>query len=225
MPARSLKVAFVAAVRPFSSPILGGLLVLLLAAAPARAQQDTDVVAKVTRIQHAAVALQDALPRVLQAGSPIQLGDIISTGKGARLEMAFTDGTLVKLGARAQFTVVEYVVNEISGKALMRILDGAFNVSSGKLMQLADASMVVETNTATIGIRGTQFWGGDIGNGFEIALIEGKGIDVKTKLDDVAITQPGDGTRVSAGSLPPTEPLPWEPEKLARAVATISFDD
>lgn len=201
------------------------MALVVIVAFPASAQQDNaDVVAKVVRIQNAAIALQDALPRPLDVGSDVQLGDIISTGKESRLELEFTDGTIVKLGERSHFTVVEFVLEQNGGNAVMRMLQGAFQVTSGKMMQLADASMTVQTETATIGIRGTTFWGGVLDNGFEVALLSGKGVDVSTKIGTVSLTEPGTGTRAADADVFPSEPLPWGEEKLQNAIRTISFD-
>lgn len=202
------------------------LALMIVFSLPSAAQQDNaDVVAKVLRIQNAAVAMQDALPRPLDVGSDVQLGDIISTGKDTRLEIEFTDGTIVRLGERAHFTVVEYVLEQNGGNAVMRMLQGAFQVTSGKMMQLADASMTVETNTATIGIRGTTFWGGELENGFEVALLKGKGVDVKTAVGTVSLTEPGTGTRAANKGVFPSEPLPWGRNKMQSAIDTVSFDN
>lgn len=202
------------------------LSLIVVLALPASAQQDNaDVVAKVVRIQNAAVAMQDALPRPLDVGSDVQLGDIISTGKDTRLELEFTDGTIVRLGERAHFTVVEYVLEQNGGSAVMRMLQGAFQVTSGKMMQLADSSMTVQTNTATIGIRGTVFWGGVLDNGFEVALLSGKGVDVKTDVGTVSLTEPGTGTRAASSGVFPSEPLPWGQTKMQSAISTVTFDN
>jgi len=83
-------------------------LVLVLSitfAANAVAQVGLHVVGKVSRIQNAAVAMQDAIPRSLSPGSEVYLGDVISTGKGARLEILMTDGGEVTLGEKTHFVV------------------------------------------------------------------------------------------------------------------------
>ena len=188
------------------------------------AQSETDVIGTVTQIQKAAVALQDALPRVLSVGSDIQLGDIISTGKGARLKFELNDGTEVTLGERAQFVVLEFVMGENNGNAVMRMIEGAFAVTSGKMMELVDASMEVQTETATIGIRGTTFWGGILnGEDLEIALLAGKGVYVETKAGIVELSTIGDGTTVTAGNEPPSDASAWPTTKIDKAKATVTF--
>jgi len=200
------------------------LAFIVIAVTPAVAQQqNSDVVATVSRIEKAAVAMQDAFPRPLEVGSEVQLGDIASTGKGARLELTFADGTTVRLGERTQFSVVEFVVEQNGGNAVMRMIQGAFSVTSGSMLQLADASMVVETETATIGIRGTTFWGGVLDSDFEVALIDGKGVYVETRAGIAELTKIGDGTAVSGKDAAPSAPVAWGKDKLARAGATVAF--
>jgi hypothetical protein len=62
------------------------------------AKADEHVAGKVTRMQAPVLAVQDALPRVLKVGDPIFIGDVISTGKGARIEVEMTDDGILTLG-------------------------------------------------------------------------------------------------------------------------------
>lgn len=201
------------------------VFILILAVPLSAQQQNSDVVATVSRIEKAAVAMQDAFPRPLELGSEVQLGDIISTGKEARLELTFSDGTTVKLGERTQFSVVEFVVEQNGGNAVMRLMKGAFEMSSGSLLKLADASMVVQTETATIGIRGTRFWGGRLDGDMEIALLDGKGVYVENKGGRVELTDVGTGTLIADFDTAPTAPVDWGAQKLSRAAATTSFSN
>ncbi len=184
---------------------------------------DTPVAGKVTKLKGSALAIQDALPRVLALGSEVLTGDVISTGKGARLEMQMIDGTQTTLGERTQFVVVDFVFRDKDSNAALRLLEGAFKVTSGKIMETADASFVVDTPTATIGIRGTTFWGGTLDKNFEVALLAGKGVYVETKAGRVDLSKIGDGTMVLAGDKAPTAPTSWPAGKVARAVATVDF--
>ncbi len=199
------------------------LFILCLAGPAAAQQQNTDVVAKVTRLEKAAVAMQDALPRPLKVGSEVQLGDVISTGKGARVELTFTDGTTAKLGERTQFTVIEFVVEQNGGNAVMRLMKGAMEMSSGSLMKVADSSMIVQTETATIGIRGTTFWIGTIEDDMEVALFKGKGVYVENAGGRVELTRPGQGTSIGDMDQIPSDPVVWGRDKLNRAAATTAF--
>ena len=199
------------------------VLAILVFTTPQFAAEGTDVIGKVTRLQKTAYAMQDALPRKLGVDSAIQLGDVISTGKGARVEIVLNDGTEVTLGERTHFVMQEFIMQNSENNAVMRLLEGAFKVTSGKMMKLAGAEMLVQTNTATIGIRGTTFWGGTLDGDFEVALLGGKGVYVETKAGRVELSKVGDGTKVPDNNSAPSNPMAWEQKKLNRAADTVSF--
>ena len=130
--------------------------VVLAAAVPTEEDLVNGVV---TRLQGNAVAMQDAIPRPLKVGDNILSGDVISTGKDARLEMRMIDDGVITLGERTVFVVIDYILGGETPNAAVRLLQGAFKTVSGELVQMANARFVVETELATIGIRGTTFWG------------------------------------------------------------------
>lgn len=188
------------------------------------AQSDTDVAGEVVKLQSAAVAMQDALPRPLKVGDKIFRGDVISTGKGARLEMKMIDDTVMTLGEKTVFVVIDYIAAGPAPNAAVRLMEGAFAVATGKLPKLANASMRIETEVATIGIRGTAFWGGPIDGSFGIALLSEGAIEVANKGGRVVIDKLGDGTAVSDANAAPAAPAAWRPEKVERAKKTVAFD-
>jgi len=202
--------------------VLALLAVVVLWTTPPLAQKD-EVAGTVTRIQGAAVAMQDALPRVLKAGDKIRTGDVISTGKDARIEVRMFDDGLISLGQKTVFVVIDYIAEGSSPKAMFQFLKGAFKATSGNMMQTADASFVVKTPIATIGIRGTTFWGGTLDGDFQVALLDGKGVYVETKTGRVDITNVGYGTRVRGEDQPPAPPKPWHTGMVDRAKASVAF--
>jgi len=205
---------------------LFGLLAMIgvTFSSPQFAAEGTDVIGQVTRLQKTVFAMQDAFPRKLEVGSDIQLGDVISTGKGARIEIVLSDGAEVTLGERTHFVMQEFIMSNSENNAVMRLLEGAFKVTSGGMMKVADAQMLVQTNTATIGIRGTTFWGGTLDGEFEVALLDGKGVYVETKAGRVDLTVKGDGTFIKGADQAPSQPKAWAQKKVDRAVATVTFE-
>lgn len=77
-----------------------------------------ELAGRVSRVQGAAMAMQDALPRPLKAGDSILAGDVLSTGKGARLEVTMVDETVLALGEKAVLVVSEYVMGAKPNAAL-----------------------------------------------------------------------------------------------------------
>jgi len=201
---------------------LAALLVLALVPATLSGADD-DPAGKVTRVQGAAMAMQNALPRPLKVGDTILAGDVLSTGQGARLEVTMVDETVLKLGEKAVLVVSEYVM-DANPNAALRLLQGAFSATTGKITQLADASFLVNTEVATIGVRGTTFWGGMLDDEFQVAMLDGKGVYVETRAGRVELTEAGQGTRIADIGSTPSDPVKWPQEKVDRALATVSFD-
>ena len=205
-------------------PVVSILAALVIfTAVPAQAQEE-EVAGEVLRLQVAAVAMQDAFPRPLKTGDKILRGDVISTGRGARIEIRMIDDAVMTLGERTVFVVIDYIVTGEEPNAAVRLLEGAFKVVSGDLTKMADASFVVETPVATIGIRGTTFWGGSLDGVFEVALLDGKGIYVETKSGRVNLTTVGQGTAIRSADAAPTTPMTWGAGKIERAVTTVTFE-
>lgn len=201
-------------------PALFGLL--LIAPVPASAADD-DVAGTVVRLEGSAVAMQDAVPRPLKEGAKVLRGDVISTGRASRLEMKMLDDAVMTLGERTVFVVIDYVPKGAQPFAALRLLEGAFSAVSGEMMKTANASFTVATETATIGIRGTTFWGGKLDGVFEVALLDGRQIVVENKAGRVVIDKVGDGTAIHAADSAPTPPTAWPAAKVDRAKATVAF--
>ncbi len=196
---------------------------LLLLAPVGLSQGAQDTASTVTRLKGAAFAMQDAIPRPLKVGSQIQRGDVISTGPGARLEMKMLDDAVMTLGEKTIFVVIDYIAGGAEPNAAMRLLEGAFSATTGKMMQVASAKFTLETPSATIGIHGTTFWGGKLDGKFEVALLDGKAIIIENKAGRVVLDKINEGTAITDANTPPTKPKVWGGKKIDRAIVTVAF--
>ena len=194
-----------------------------LFARPASAQGVADVAGRIVRLKGAASAMQDAVPRPLKMDDPIFRGDVISTGREARLEMKMLDDAVVTLGEKTVFVVIDYVAGGSAPSVAMRLIEGAFATSAGAIAKAPGGSMRVETDVATIGIRGTTFWGGMLDGDFQIALLSAGRIVVENRAGRTELTRPGDGTLIKSLSVAPTAPRAWGAEKQERAKRTVVF--
>ena len=185
---------------------------------------DDELAGKVSRIQGAAMAMQNALPRPLKFGDAILAGDVLSTGKDARLEVTMVDDTVLTLGEKAVLVVSEYAMGARPNAAL-RLLQGAFSAATGKITRTADASFLVNTEVATIGVRGTTFWGGMLDGEFQVAMLDGKGVYVETRAGRVELAEAGQGTKVAGPNAQPSQPKTWGKAKVDRALATVGFNN
>lgn len=194
-----------------------------LFARPASAQGVADVAGRIVRLKGAAAAMQDAVPRPLKADDPIFRGDVISTGREARLEMKMLDDAIVTLGEKAVFVVIDYVAGGAAPSVAMRLIEGAFAASAGTIAKAPGGSMRIETDVATIGIRGTTFWGGKIDGDFQVALLSAGRIVVENRAGKVEITRVGDGTLIKGQGVAPTAPKVWHTGMLDHAKLTVAF--
>ncbi len=153
----------------------------------------------VTRVDGVALAIQDAVPRPLAKGAKIYIGDVLSTGKKSRLEVEIKDGTVFNLGARSSFNVIDFTFysGEEASKSsrVFRLLNGAVNGATGKLASLG--GIRIAADAATIGIRGTSFWVGDMLDGsLGVVHWQGGGLDVSNAQGSVRIEGNGEGSEI-----------------------------
>ncbi|MBG07088.1 MAG: hypothetical protein CMM59_23795 [Rhodospirillaceae bacterium] len=181
-----------------------------------------DEAGTVVRLEGVALAIQDALPRVLKPGEKIYIGDILSTGKEARLEVKINDGTIFNLGERSSFNVIDftYFTGEDASisKGVFRLLQGAVNGATGKLASLGGID--IKGDAATIGIRGTAFWVGDMPDGsLGVVHWKGGGLDVSNDKGSVQFDGNGEGSEIKEGA-----PKTWARWKQNYARWSVDFD-
>lgn len=198
---------------------LGLVLAVATWAAPAMAQTAT-----VLRVQGEAVALAQAGSRPLAVGDPVRAGERLKTGPAARLELRFADGMDVILGAEAELLLAEFVWDATGqrGQAALEVAAGAFLVESGAVGKLPGHPLTVKTPLASVGVRGTRFWGGPLEAPLNVLLLDGR-VVVTTAQGSVELVDPGAGTAVTAPGEAPTAPAFWGDERIGHAIATVSF--
>ena len=178
-----------------------------------------EAIGAVSRIQGETSGTRGGATRALGLNASVFLNEVVSTGEAARLEVTFTDGTQVTLGEKAELTLDTFVFNPAAGSGTIKFgVVGAFRFLSG---QSSDVS--VTTPVATLGIRGTEFWGGPIDNqALGVFLIEGA-VRVSNAAGEQILSQPGQGTNIVTPGAAPGSVTLWPPDKVNRAIATVTF--
>jgi hypothetical protein len=178
-----------------------------------------EAIGAVSRIQGETSGTRGGATRALGLNASVFLNEVVSTGEAARLEVTFTDGTQVTLGEKAELTLDTFVFNPAAGSGTIKFgVVGAFRFLSG---QSSDVS--VTTPVATLGIRGTEFWGGPIDNqALGVFLIEGA-VRVSNAAGEQILSQPGQGTDIATPGAAPGPVTLWPPDKVNRAIATVTF--
>ena len=183
-----------------------------------------EAIGAVSRIQGEASGTRGGATRALGLNASVFLNEVVSTGEAARLEVTFTDNTRLTLGEKAELTLDTYVFNPAAGSGTIKFgVVGAFRFLSGQVSKLASSDVSVTTPVATVGIRGTEFWGGPIDDqALGVFLIEGA-VRVSNAAGEQILSQPGQGTNIATPSAAPGPVTFWPPDKVNRAIATVTF--
>jgi hypothetical protein len=139
---------------PLARAALG--ICLLLAAAGAGAQLAGEV--EFSRGVGFAQAPGQA-PRTLGKGLPLKEGDRLTTAEGASAIIKLQDGTRMTVRPNSELVLQQYRFKENApdNNMLMQLLRGGFRAVTGLISKNAPNAARIQTNTATIGIRGTDF--------------------------------------------------------------------
>lgn len=198
------------------------LLILLLSCLPLVATAAPCRVGEVTRLEGRVLLERQGRSFPPFTGLRLCRGDRFTTAPGAIAELRLRDGSRITVGKDSVFTIADYrLYRDRPNSALFDLTRGAFRAITAAITTRPHR-FEVRTPVATIGVRGTDFWGGYglTPEGLDVIMLEGKGVYVRTAAGTVELDQAGLGTTVSAEGA--STPAPWAPEKLARAVATIT---
>lgn len=178
---------------------------LAIGGAPRCRAAEPEAVASVIAIRGEVTAEgADAAKRQLALKGPIFRADTIRTGDRGRIQVQFTDKTVISLGRNTTMSVREYEFNPEAKKGALvtNIEEGVFRVLGGAITKLAPEKFKTVTGTATIGIRGSYYMGRLIGKQLQVVFLGGKGIIVGNEQGRLEITRPGFGTLVEFGHEP-----------------------
>lgn len=132
----------------------GVLLALGAAAAWAQAAGEVEFARGVGFAQTAGQA-----PRTLGKGLQLQQGDRITTSEGASAIVKLADGTRMTVRPNSEIVLSQYRFKENApdNSMLLQMIRGGFRAVTGLIAKSSPHAAKVQTSTATIGIRGTDF--------------------------------------------------------------------
>ncbi len=148
-----------------------------------------NVIGSITKLK--GVAQIDRMGGDLRAavGTNIQNKDIISTKHNSFVQVQMIDGGVVNIGENSIFRFAQYSFNDKKIKAHMVLQRGFFKIKSGQIGKFAPRNFRVDTKTAVIGIRGTNFY----------ALIKGQKEDIGCFRGQIFVDTPTKRFIVNAG--------------------------
>jgi hypothetical protein len=92
----------------------------------------------------------------LAVGMKVFLGDLVKTDSGGEAQILFNDGTRMVVGPNSELMLDDFVFRSgaTENKFIVRALNGAFRFITGGAQKDA---YLIQTPSATIGVRGTIF--------------------------------------------------------------------
>ena len=141
--------------------------------------------------------------------------DDVRTGNG-RMALTFLDDSVFKLTEHSKIIVDEYIYdpNPSKSKLSLRMASGTARFITGKLGKIDKRNISIQTPSADISIRGTDFTTtvDEIGRSLVILLPNEDGtssgeITVETAAGIEILNQPFQATMVSVSEAPPTRPV------------------
>jgi hypothetical protein len=135
--------------------------------------------------------------RRLVDGGGVYPGDVVETGQGTQAILAFRDESRVTVGASSRFRVDNFVYDRSSageGRMLVSLLKGTVRALSGLIAKANSKNVGYSTSTATIGIRGTEFFIRCTGECAGEPASTGDGLTVFTYSGVVDVTRQGAGS-------------------------------
>jgi len=150
--------------------------------------------------------------------------DDITTGTDARIEITFIDGTKLTIGENSRLVIDKFLFDPDNsvGTAILNAAKGPFRFITGKIGEMANKRVVVQNTFGTIGIRGTDFWGGPALGVYGVLLLDGT-IVVRTDAGARILNVSGTGVNLTGSNVPPGEVAPWGQDRVNAALASISF--
>lgn len=184
----------------------------------------TDV-GSVTKARGNIASVLRSLPRTLREGSDVKFLDTILTGDDTRAEITLIDDSLLSIGDNSELTIDEMVYEPgKKGRGVLTLARGVFRMVSGKINKHDGGTLTMNTPVATIGVRGTDFWGLQEKDKLTMALID-HGIVEITGADGrtVILDTPLQAVVIERGQPTPAAPFNLTPEQLAEAAKTVTY--
>ena len=147
-------------------------------------------VGTITALKGNATISRETKVLTAKTGFKIEEKDIIKTSLDTKMQIIFNDETIITLGKNTTFSVNKYLFeNDVKPIANFGLFKGAMRTITGKIGKIAPDRFKVKTNTASIGIRGTNFTITIMPNGSQKVFCTFGAISVKIKNKSFIVKQ------------------------------------
>ena len=120
-----------------------------------------DVVGRLTQVEGRVDILRGgqlpAIPVKLNDG--VQTGDVLRTKSMSKAQITFIDNSTLTISPESRVGIEAYMFDSAQNKrnAVVQLFQGLAHVAVSKIFKAAEPDFVVKTQTAIMGVRGTDF--------------------------------------------------------------------
>jgi hypothetical protein len=145
-------------------------------------------------------SLGASVGRVAKSGDDIYLGDQISSGKNAGMQVLLLDETVFTIGAQSAITIDAFVFDPATGggKVAAHVVRGAFRFVTGRIANRRPRDMAVKLPIGSIGVRGTIAAGRVDGDSSLVVLLgPGSNTDTDERIGRILVSNAGKTVEIS----------------------------
>jgi hypothetical protein len=139
-----------------------GLIVILLLALILPLTVHATVVGHFTQLRGEVDLLKGGqIPgRAVKVQDGVEPGDVIRTKARAKAELTMIDNSIIVLAPESRLAVADYAYNPATNerRAVVRVFRGLVHTVVNRIIQTEQPDFIMETHTAVIGVRGTNWY-------------------------------------------------------------------
>ena len=157
-------------------------------------------------------------------GTAVEMMDTVNTARG-KVGITFADDTKVEVNENSKLVIDDFVYDpkaKSGGKLAVKVALGTVRYASGAIAKNNPQAVAINTPTATVGVRGTDFTAtvDELGESTIILLPSCRqgwqdierdcktgAIEVSNEAGSVLLNKPFQGTKVMSRNMPPMKPV------------------
>jgi hypothetical protein len=161
----------------------------------------------------------------IKQGNPVFFQSSLETDPASKVLILFIDDTEITLGEDSALTIDEFIFDPYDSKentGQFNFTKGVFLWTSGLISKRDEPDVTLNTPHGSIGIRGTQLWGGDTAKGYGVLVNEGL-VDFSGGWGNVSIPA-GKGVFLNEDNKAPQGPAAsWPRQTTEKAYSEVTF--
>jgi hypothetical protein len=90
----------------------------------------------------------------------VEPGDVIRTKSGAKAQLSMVDASVITLAPESRLAIADYQYNPAreERRAVLRLFRGLVHTVVNRIIKTEEPDFIMETHTATLGVRGTDWY-------------------------------------------------------------------